>query len=438
MTGAGRSASPPKTLWPLLAAMLIAPWIAACNLVASGQINFAEAPVGGGPACASALGSYSLPRAYLHIQVGLVPGTNTVPDILVAKAADPAVAILRHPDPSLVFCIDYLASALSEDIITIKKVPKTSFLSAVMVNATDQSKYVIEALLRAGFIVASGSGSFSVPRSTPAGTAPQILADLEYDPFNPDETTEVNVRLSKLGFCLVLEDYTFDRRIGVDRYCASPARYGSRPMLITKAYMKAEATPADPHWAGLLYRPRIPYRLEIFHKADPNGPGHWQLYEMDTVTLENLSPVLSLDIRRAAFANRTANFIFDHGTLVTACVSKGSELLGFSDIPLQIAKSIVALPAAMVSVRIDQIGNQQKLVAAQQQLVQVQNAYVAALAGKSYQPVSGVPTSANTTPPAFSAPPSDLSPATPVDATTVYGKDLLTGDLNAACNNAPS
>ena len=435
MTGAGSSARRTKTLWPWLAAVLIAPGLGACNIVASGQIDFVEMPVDGGPACASALGSYSLPKAYLHIRVGL-PGTAgaIVPDIIVASAADPAVQVLRHPDPSLVFCIDYLASTLAHDIITFKKTPKTSFLGAVMVNATDQSKYIIETLLRAGFIVASGSGTFA-PRSTVIGAATQILADLEYDPFNPEESSEVNARLTKLGFCLVLEDYTFDRRgIGVDRYCDSPSRYGSHPVLITKAYLKAEATPADPHWAGLLYRPRIPYRLEVFHKVDPNGPGHWLLYEMDTVTLENLSPVLSLDIQRAAFANRTANFVFDQGTLVTACISKGSELLGFSDIPLQIAKSIVALPAAMVAVQVDQINSQKSIVQAQQQLLQVQNAYVAALAGKPYQQVSNVPTAVNTSPPSFSTPPSDLAPAVPFDSSVGYGSDLLNGQLKTVCN----
>jgi|HubBroStandDraft_4_1064222.scaffolds.fasta_scaffold03785_4 hypothetical protein len=434
MTGAGSSAPPTSNLRRWLGAALVASVLAGCNIMASGHVDFAEPPSDDAPACASALGSYSLPKAYLHIQVGLVPNVISVPDILVAKATDPAVQVLYHPDPSLVFCIDYLRSSLFHDIITVRKAPKTSFLGAVMVNATDESVYIIESLLRAGFIVASGSSTFA-PRSTVIAGAPQILADLEYDPFNPEESTEVNVRLSALGFCVVLEDYTFDRRIGIDQYCNAPSRYGQRPVLITKAYMKAEATPADPHLPGLLYRPRVPYRLEIFHKADPKGTGPWQLYEMDSVTLENLSPVLSLDISRAAFANRTANFVFAQGALATACVSKGSELLGFSDIPLQIAKSIVALPAAIVSVRVDQINSQKNLVTAQQQLVQVQNAYVAALSGNSYQQVSGVQT--NTAPPAF-APQPTSTPIAPPDATQIYGKDLLSGDLNAACNKTPS
>jgi hypothetical protein len=437
MMGAYQSTSPKHYVWRPLTVALLALLLASCDMIASGRVDFDEKPVDGGPVCTSALGSYALPKAYVHIQVGLVPGTNTVPDVLVAKASDPAVAVVRHPDSALVFCIDYLTSSLSHDIIAVRKTPHTSFLGAVMINATDQSAYVIETLLRAGFIVGTGSGTFA-PRSTVEGATPQILADLEYDPFNQTESAEVNARLSKLGFCLVLEDFTFDRAISLDQYCNSPIHYGSRPTLITKAYMKAEATPIDPHFPGLLYRPRLAYRLAIFHKADPNGPGNWQLYEVDTVTLENMSPVLSLDIRRAAFTNRTANFVFDSGTLVTACVSKGSELLGFSGIPLQIAKSIVAVPSSIVSVQFDQITAQKQLVTAQQNLVQVQNAYLAALAGQPYTSVSGVPTAPNTAAPSFSPPPSDLTPATPVDATTVYGKDLLNGDLNGACNKVPS
>jgi hypothetical protein len=149
------------------------------------------------------------------------------------------------------------------------------------------------------------------------------------------------------------------------------------------------------------------------------------------VELENFSPVLALDIRRAAFAGRSANFLFDSGTLTVTCVSKTSEVEGFSDIPLQISRSLVALPATVLKVQFDQVTNQAALVNAERQLFQVQQAYLAALSGKSatYQLPSGVqsPTFGNyaNIPVPDVKVPSDLlkEPAFPV-----YGKDIFQGN----------
>jgi len=359
-----------------------------------------------------------------------------------------SVETLRHIDQSLVFCLDYLASPLGHDRITIKKwagaavAPSTTpvstaFLGAVTVNAADRSVYVIEALIRAAFIATSGNPNFQISRTdTTAST--QTLADLEYDPFDPEESAAINERLTKLGYCLVLENFTFQRRSpSVTGYCNSPRSYPWRRTFITKAYLKAEASPADKHLPGLLYRPRAPYRLEIYRKIDAGSREPWQLVETLTVNLENLSPVLALDIHRAAFAARTANFVFDSGTLKFACVSKSSEAEGFVDIPLQISKSLVALPGSILSIQIDQVGNQAKLVQAEQQLYQVQKAYLSALAsGGTYQPAQPGPTSGLTYAlPNLPGLPSDLAtePTAPD-----YGKDLFGADLTKNLCQGPT
>ena len=169
--------------------------------------------------CKSDLGSYALPKAFLHVKVqradrDSAPEIVTFPSTGTFSANNP-VEVRRHPDRSLVFCLDYLSSALSHDVIQVKKWPidktaqdrKSSFLGAVIVNAQDRTVFVIEALLRALFIAVSGDPDFQ-PRT---GNAAETLADLEYDPFDPRESAEVNTRLSRLGYCLVLEGFTFDR-----------------------------------------------------------------------------------------------------------------------------------------------------------------------------------------------------------------------------------
>lgn len=353
--------------------------------------------------CTSALGSYALPKAYLHIRVGQRDAASP-PEIMPTDKMKP-VEVVRHPDNSKVFCLDHLSSAFADEKITISKWPnskdgteKGSMLGAVMVNVTDQTAYIVRALLRALFIATTGAPSFPGR----AGEAPlQVIANLEIDPFNQQDMAEANARLTKLGFCLVLKDLGFPADVTIQHYCSAPLRYGRQLTAVHKAYMRAENAEINPRRPGILYRPRMPYRLMIFHKRDPRGRGPWQLSRMMNVNLENLSPVLSLGIERAVFAGKNVNFIFEEGTLRGACVSKTSELQGFVTIPLEIAKSIVAVPASIVAVRIDQIGNRQKLLEAETQLYQIQQAYLVKLAGGDAETPSG-PTAAE-----------DVAPFTP-------------------------
>jgi len=406
-----------------------------------------------GVICKSDLGSYALPKAFVHIVVqrtdpAAAPDIVPFNNVRTFGGVSP-VEIRRHPDRSLVFCLDYLASSLSHDVINVKKWPtvgatapaqelKSSFLGAVLINARDRTVFVIEALIRAAFIAASGNPEFA-PRNLNVGATSELLADLEFDPFDPRESAEVNTRLSSLGICLVLEGYTFDRdRTSVDSYCNSPKSHATWTTPILKAYAKAEAKPANPLLPGLLYRPRVPYRLFVYRKLDPGGRDRWKLSETQQVALENLSPVLSLDVRRAAFGGRNANFVFDSGTLVTACVAKNSEIEGFVDIPLQISRSLVALPASIVKVQIDQVGFQQRLIEAESQLMQVQKAYLAALNGNTFTPVSGIPPNGGTLPqPTNLGIPSDLTSATAVANTIsqppLYGADLFGTALENIC-----
>jgi hypothetical protein len=373
----------------LLALMLIAIFAAACGVAESYRIAL-DAPPGSGVACRSTLGSYALPKAHLQVLIQQPPAGR--PEIAMqgpeGAATDP-VAVVRHPDPSLIFCLDHLASAFAADNITVKKwrsdsaeESKSPFLGAVTFNATDETAYIINALLRSLFILGTGDPDFA-PRTTvqPA----EQLADLVYDPFDPIDSAGVNARLTKLGFCFVLEDYTFDTsRVGIQAYCDAPELHGAQPSRVAAAYLSAASTPANPHQPGLFYRPRHPYRLSIYSKADPGRRAPWRLSRTFTVELENMSPVLSLGISRAIFAGRNASFVFDQGTLLNACVAKSSELEGFVEIPLEIAKSIVEVPASIVKVRIGQAENEKLLLQTESLLYAAQKAQLEAITKGTY------------------------------------------------------
>lgn len=372
--------------------------LATCTVVESYRIPAVAGDPKLGTPCDSRLGSYALPRGYLRIQVGL-DGTKKTPGI-VEQAGKLPIQIIRHPDPALTFCADHVNSYAADDRIDMLKWPlapdagdkktakeqKGAFLGAVTVNATDQSVFIINSLIRALFIGLSGSPDFGESRSLIQST--EIVADLEYDPFNPVEAAAVNARLTKLGYCVVLEGYSFDSSvISLNQYCNDPERSSGAVTMVTKAYMRVVDQPLSPHLAGIHYRPRQPYRLMTFQRSDKHR--EWVLSRMDTVELENLSPVMTLAIQRAAFAGRSAYFLFDEGALKTACLSKKSEIEGFVQIPLEISRSLLELPGTIFKVQIDQFSNLNDLANVQQQLYLAQKAQMAAAVSGTYTGPSG-------------------------------------------------
>ena len=87
------------------------------------------------------------------------------------------------------------------------------------------------------------------------------------------------------------------------------------------------------------------------------------------VRLENESPLFQALVDRTFFASRETHLIFDAGVLRDVQIKKPSEVVGFVEIPLVLAQSIVALPAQIVQVRIDQTNNRLKLIEAQNELL---------------------------------------------------------------------
>jgi hypothetical protein len=344
--------------------------------------------------CESALGSYTLPKTHIRIQV---QGTTTNPKTAVTALT--ALEEVTVPDTERVYCLDHLASGFaSDDIKVFRGDPpaaelssrsvrtSTQLLSFVSSNSIDYTADIFRRIIRTIFIALSGKPDFTpVARSLAPGITDQDklypLADYTFDPFDLAETARVNRDLRPLGFCILLEPGTEGAK-----FCNEPGRLVTAGAHFAQAYTAYQhAIDAPASVPGIVYRPRQPYRLFVYAKDDPQAPGSWRLVRTMKAMFENISPVISVGVQRAVFAARRTALLFDRGTLVGMCVSKTSELLAATEIPLEVVRSIVALPSQVLLVKIDDLQKTKELVAAETSLISLQQQYLAYLANPKNQ-----------------------------------------------------
>jgi hypothetical protein len=409
-----------------------------CGVAGSKLVGPAD-PFNGRPACDSDLGYYSLPKGYLHVYAPAAGDASSASNFNI----DP----VRHPDPAFNYCIAYFASPLADDSIQVFKgawkdpnavntLPTTApaaaptattggtavtigwqtspYLGVVAVNATDQASYIVRALIRA---VTTAMGL----RTLVEASASRLAVDLEFDPFDRRESSEANLALRARGYCVVLDGITNPAGVSPEAYCRDPGRYRAPR---DDAYDRYETPSERPPEPGVFYKPRAPYHVSTYRKSDPGGRGGWNLFRTQTVMLENQSPVLSLRVDRTYFAGRRTFLGFDQGDLATACVAKSSEILGFVDIPIEIANSLVALPAQILSLRVSQASGTDSIVQAQRQLLFFQEAQLAAMTeGGAQTPPDGLkPISTTTLTPATVPTPIDPATILKPDPNTQFGK----------------
>ena len=143
---------------------------------------------------------------------------------------------------------------------------------------------------------------------------------------------------------------------------------------------------------GVLYRPTAAYKVVILRKTDPHGSDPWTLYQTIRVDMVNASPVLSIGLERAAFANRKTTIHFDPpGTLTDVAIDKDSEAVGFGAIPLAVAQAIVDVPAQILQIRIADTQSHAALIQAQGNLFQAVSNYNQLLAQQAAKNPAGTP-----------------------------------------------
>jgi hypothetical protein len=361
------------------------------------------------------LGSYALPKTLLRVEV---KGTDLDP----AKAQTIMTALeeVTVADDDRIYCLDHLSSPTAKDDINIVRgapviappygrnnQTSTNLLSFISSNSIDYTADIIRKLIRAAFIAISGKPDFTpIARSLKADTPDlKLLANITFDPFSTFDVVRANSQLRSLGYCVLLEIGDVDTvAVEGQRFCSNHRYLEERRARFAEAYANYQrASDLPSSTPGILYRPRIPFRVFVYAKDDPKGSTAWKLVQTAQLKLENISPVVSIGVNRAIFSARRTAFLFDRGVLVGWCVSKRSELLSAVEIPLEVVRSIVALPTQVLQVRIDEVTKSNELLRAQTDLIKLQRQYISyILDPKADKPTSTQKASTN---PALPTPP---------------------------------
>lgn len=359
--------------------------LAALAIVAAGcagVVETSDLTVQADGRCTSGLGSYKLSKTYVRLQVTQdieAPNPETIKPFVLET-----IGFEKRADDRFSYCLDYLASPFADDDIQVKRSTDTSaskqLLRIITSKAVDKTALIIRKFIRGIFIGLSQNANFSDGRSLVLDDKIKRVqvADLQFDPFDPVEVSEINERLRQLGFCVVLEDFTFDRRrANASSYCSNP-RGIARSHPSVAARIVAEQQPLTPKVVeGVYYRPLATYMLSIFVKDDPDGPDAWRLAKTQAIQLENVSPIIALGVDRALFAERRTTLAFDDGVLIQTCISKNSEIEGAIQIPLDVVYGLVALPSQIMQVQIETANLNSEVIKAENNVIQAQKALIA-------------------------------------------------------------
>ena len=308
-----------------------------------------------GVACRSNAGSYFLPKTIFR--VGLTKrttGGGTANERSYFELS--YLAAMRRSDGTRPYCLDYLANISSDDEINVVKYTgrlavgtgepaqlakakeelgpldpvlldritslrqanlqfDPNLLRYVMSDAVDQSAYIAETLIKSIFLGVAGASAtvrgagLDKPDAT---TGIQRVAELDFDPFDPVQSAIVNELLKDFGFCILVAGATFDPSLAtVQQYCDKPMWWVQKQPVFNRKLETARSHNDVKEVRGILYRPRMPYRVFLFIKSELAKAGGWRLRKAEIVTMENIAPVIAVGVDRTFFAQRKTALVFD-------------------------------------------------------------------------------------------------------------------------------
>lgn len=266
---------------------------------------------------------------------------------------DEVVPDLRHH-----FVIQTKFDAGSYDMLSVG-VGSDGLLTHVTGAAQDQTREIAVGIARLASLLVTGaaqlSGESARMRADGAPEKeipPRLVASYEFDPTDPTDLRRVRGELAKHGVTMTIE------------------KQANCPIATSG---DGCCTTCDVSQPGIYYRLPLPYRLQLnpggversvmmssgvttMQVIGVEGPIDW------TILVPNEAICKYVAVTRAAFVTKRTELAFDHGMLTRVSTDKPSELLGFVSIPVDVAKTIIGIPAELLKIRVDQKTQERSIV----------------------------------------------------------------------------
>lgn len=304
---------------------------------------------------------YSLPMALVEVQ--LVPGALVDPqkcagqDFLTTKPkiiADP-----RHR-----YVLEYQANSMFKDVITVET-SEEGLLKAVNTTTTDQAVAITNKLLELGTEIskiANKSGVDVNQASIKTQTDCKPIADyLPHAEQLKDDATSADHKIGDYTVSIKLYD-----KPNSDKSASSSTDAGRAG--------SASAPPTSPNPVPIVgsefvwYRPLVRYVLSVTEKVETKE----YVRATQVLLLPDRAQAIPLPVTRTPFVEQTLNYTFTDGSLKKTEITRPSTVAGFIDIPINLAKAIISIPAALLDFKITNTKKEASLADEQTKLLQKQ------------------------------------------------------------------
>lgn len=283
---------------------------------------------------------YFLPTGRLHINIRILKNGMTTIKHNVSYEADLRYScILRYRD-----------NWLFDDKVKVSLNEK-GLLESVSFAVEDKTPAIVSNLSETAANVIQLAAMV-------AGGPEEVEYDLDkvIDPTNVNDISSINSIISKYGLNIDIKPDGWVRdEAGVNNSTPKDDKSGGN----NPPKNEADGNNFD----GLLYKQKLPYifTIESTGKDLTTGatspiPINKGIFQAQ-LYLPNESPIVLLESSRASFTKKEDTFTFNNGSLIKDDLVKGSQVLGFSFIPLELSKKALEIPEKLLTIRIKNLNN---------------------------------------------------------------------------------
>ncbi|MEL6372302.1 MAG: hypothetical protein AAFR03_16485 [Pseudomonadota bacterium] len=301
------------------------------------------------PSCASQdllTSNRQLPSKPIYIPYSLPEGLLKVTFKRAEAGGDVSLEfgeVQYRPDPEYQFFLEYGHSSFSEDDISVQ-ITDEGYLKSITAKTEDQTGEVVSKVIELATEVAKAGIAIRSDQDLPPFSYTAF-----FDPTDAAEREEVKGVLGAYGVDV--------KSIKTDKIAGTEPLKAGRPSDCTR---------------GACFRPAQPHKVTIKYANKLTGSTVTEYTKKALVTLPNDAPVLSVRLDRYAFVEAETKVSFNNGMLTKVELKKPSEAVGFMEIPIDVAKSIVSIPSALFDFKVSGFESDEKLLDAQADLISSQ------------------------------------------------------------------